>query len=144
VKKTYILIVALVWTALGGCKKHDVEIQSRPEYIVGEWRLERVTIYGIEYDLTDCHRQSYMLFDSNGRAESKYYTIYNNGDCVLHLHYRGRWEYHDDKFYFYIEEYNTSQPPEDMEKELHFQDPDHFYVEEEFEGYEGKLYFEKI
>jgi len=146
-KKSLIYLV-FIWiglTVVPSCKKHEVAVEDQPRYIVGEWKLDKLTIMGVERSLTDCHRQSYMIFEKNGKAESKYYTFYEStGECVLHLHYRGRWEFKDGKFYFYVEESNTSELPEAEEKELHFLNPDYFYIEQEYGGYSGKLYFKKI
>ena len=125
------------------CKKHEVEKQEEPQYIVGEWQLEKITVSGIELGITDCHKQSFAIFESNGHAESKYYTEYQDGDCELHLWYKGTWEYKDDKFYFHVEETNDSQSPETEDKEVHFIDTEHFYFEENYQGYLGKFYFKK-
>ncbi len=140
----FFIIVGLTFYS---CKKHDTEIPTEPDYIIGEWKLDKLVIYGVEQDLTDCHKQSYMIFDSNHEAESKYYTIYaNSGDCVLHLHYIGTWEYNEaeNKFYFNVDSTNTSgNSTTNINKELHFTDTEHFYVIETYQGMEGKFFFEK-
>ena len=142
---TFLFISMIVITSLGSCKKHQTEIPTQPDYIIGEWKLEKLVVFGAEQNLTDCHKQSYMIFDSNHAAESKYYTIYaSSGDCVLHLHYIGTWEYNEteNKFYFNIDSSNTSTTSS-ISKELHFIDTEHFYVLENYQGVEGKFFFEK-
>jgi len=129
----------------GACEQHEIVTPEQPEYIIGEWELEKIVIAGIEQNLSDCHKRSRMAFDADGNAEFKYYTTYEpDNECVLHLHYQGKWKYENGKFLFRIEYSNTSADTNlEMEKELYFTDPDHFYIEMEYGGYIGKLYFEK-
>jgi hypothetical protein len=142
-KNTFILLFILIISGFSACKKHETTIPAEPEYIIGEWKLDKIVVLGMEQDITDCHKQSYMIFESNHDAENKYYTIYQStGNCELHLHYRGTWSYRNDKFYFNVTQSSTSQNP-NYEKELHFLDTEHFYVLETYQGVQGKFYFEK-
>jgi hypothetical protein len=142
--KKIILLLLLITLSLSGCKKHVTEIASQPQYIVGEWKLEKITVFGREQTITPCHKRSYMIFESNHDAESKYYTIYQaSGNCIMHLSYQGQWSYEDDKFYFHVTQSNTSSNP-DLKKELHFLDTEHFYIIETFQGISGNFYFKKV
>ncbi len=134
----FILLIA------GSCKKKEIS-DSAPEYIVGEWKLYRFTVMGTDYQITDCHKRSRMHFSSNHDAHAVYYTLYqNSGTCHKHLEYNGKWEYNknDGKFYFDVED--TAGVEEQESKELHFIDPDHFFVEEEYQQIPIVAYFEKI
>ncbi len=144
-KKIYIafLIIFTVFS-FTACKKREAVIQSRPEYIIGEWELEKIIVFSTEQNITDCHKQSRMIFTSNHEAHARYYTIYQStGDCVLHLQYDGEWDYRNNKFIFIVQT-GTSGTSITEEKELHFLDTDHFYIEEEYNGIRGKFYFVKI
>ncbi len=142
-KITLYVFLSIFTFGLSGCWKHEKEISSEPDYIVGEWKLDKITIFGVEQSLEDCHKQSFMIFESNYEAESKYYTIYaSTGNCELHLHYSGTWSYNDGKFFFHVDSSNTSNNP-DYNKVLHFLDTEHFWLEETYQGLTGKFYFEK-
>ncbi len=126
------------------CKKHEKEIPPQPDYIVGEWTLDKVMIYGVEQNISDCNRQTFMIFESNHDAESKYYTLYQStGNCELHLHYRGKWSYNNGVFYFHVEYSNTSETS-NIQKELHFINTDYLFVFENFQGVQAKFYFRKV
>ena len=135
----FILSVVLVFSS---CEKREEVIPTNPDYIIGEWKLEKITVYGIEQDITDCHKSSRMIFSSNHDAHARYYTIYQTtGNCVLHLEYSGTWEYRDGEFIFKV---NSQSNASGTNKVLNFLDTEHFYVEETFNGITGKFYFEKI
>ncbi len=141
-KLFYLVVFFLLLTA--GCKKKET-LGSPPEYIVGEWKLYRITAMGTDQSVTDCHKRSMMQFSSNHDAYAVYYTIYQStGDCHKHLEYSGKWEYDEDDDTFYFDVEDTAGVQEQEAKQLHFLDPDHFYVEEEYQHIPITVYFEKV
>ncbi len=125
-------------------KKHDVA-EATPEYIIGEWQLERITVGGVDYPVNDCMKRSRMYFSSNREARDKYYTIYQTtGLCTLHLEHTGHWEYDDGKFYLVIETEGNTTLSNPRRTEIHFTDTEHAYVEQTYNGYFGTFYFKKL
>ncbi len=138
----YLMIIFLSLVVIISCDKREEVIPSNPDYIIGQWKLEKITVFGIEQDITDCHKTSRMTFSSNHDAHARYYTIYQTtGNCVLHLEYSGTWEYQDGEFIFKVDSQSNNST---INKVLNFLDTEHFYVEETFNGVTGKFYFEKI
>ena len=141
----YIINVFFLALVLTGCnKKHDVA-EATPEYIIGEWQLERITVSGVDYPVNDCMKRSRMYFSSNHDARDKYYTIYQStGLCTLHLEHTGRWEFEDGKFYMIVETEGNTTLSNPRRIEIHFTDTEHAYVEQSYNGYFGTFYFKKL
>jgi len=142
-KKIYFFILFFSIFYFSSCKKHAIAENHYPDYIVGEWKLQQVTVYGNNISITDCHKRSRMTFSSNHDAHAVYYTIYQStGSCVKHLEYTGQWTYRNGTFYFDVRD--TSGANQQEQKELTFTDPDHFFIRETVDNIPGIFYFEKI
>ncbi len=120
-----------------GCKKK----QPTSSYsIVGNWTLEKLYILGLEQNLSNCNKQSYMKFEPNHRAESKFYKK-NAGNCEVDMRYKGTWFVEDNKTFIHVEKVNGN--PADYNREVYFIDENHYYVYETSAGIEGKFIYKK-
>jgi len=138
------LLFLLAILSLTGCRIEN-EVETTPQYIVGEWALEKVTINGISLPINDCIKRSYMTFSSNYDARSTFYTIYeSSNECVLHLTHEGEWTYEDGTFYIIVLKKNNELLDIPERKPIHFIDADHLYTSGDIEGYSALLYFYKV
>ncbi len=142
-KKFFLLFFVLI-LGLNACKLKRIE-NPKPEYIVGEWRLERAEVEGIPYDVGDCIKRSVMYFSSNHDAHSIIYTVNPNTDqCEIHLEHEGKWVFEDDKWFIIVEKENGHDLIPNQRKEMIFTDPSHAYTNEVIEGYRVRLFFYKV
>jgi hypothetical protein len=133
--------VAGLWS----CNKKQEVKEATPQYIIGEWQLERISVGTMDYPANDCMKRSRMFFSSNTEARDIYYTIYEStGQCTLHLQHEGHWEYKDGKFYMVIEKEGNTVINPPRRKRIHFTDTEHAYVEQSYNGVTGTFYFKKL
>ena len=139
-----LLVMLLLSAGLNGCKIKSVE-DPQPEYIVGEWRLERAEVESVPYDVGDCIRRSVMYFSSNHNAHSIIYTVNPTSNrCEIHLEHEGKWVFEDDKWFIIVEKENGHDLIPNQRKEMIFTDPSHAYTNEVIEGYRVRLFFYKV
>jgi len=142
--KNYILLFLAFTLSLSSCKMKRIK-NPRPEYIIGDWKLERLVIEGITYPVNDCIRRSFMHFSSNHDAHSIFYTVNETTNvCEKHLEHWGEWVFENDSWYIIVHKENTHEMDPPIRKEMIFTDPDHAYTFGEVEGYHATLYFVKV
>lgn len=72
--------------------------------IVGEWRIDKVIMNGVEIELGECGGQSGIVFLANGNAiATDFYEDFDTGDCISDV-YNEKWQYSGNNVYKFTDE----------------------------------------
>lgn len=77
-----IYIIALLTLGLSSCSKEETPAKREANSIYGKWFLEKSAFNEVPNELSDCEKQSYVEFYSDGTFERTYYYADNESNCL--------------------------------------------------------------
>ncbi|HSI71529.1 MAG TPA: lipocalin family protein, partial [Gillisia sp.] len=94
------IFVFLVFAGLISCSSDDDSNgPAEADRIVGEWKIESLSMDGEELDLTDCELQTRIRFSTNGDISvTDYYEDFDSEECISEV-YTQKWENRGDNVY---------------------------------------------
>ena len=110
--KTCNLLLALfLLVGLGSCGSDDDGNESaETNRIVGEWKIQSLTIDGESVLITDCEAQSGISFNANGSFTSTDFFEDETEECISEDS-NGNWEYRGNNVYRFTEASETYDIP---------------------------------
>lgn len=108
--KTLKLLLALfLLVGFGACSDDDDEGNGSVEAnrIVGEWKMQSMTIDGEAVPITDCEAQSRVVFTANGNVTSTdFFEDLDTEECTSEVT-NEKWQYRGNNVYRFIDGTDT-------------------------------------
>lgn len=108
-KSIKILFAFLLFAGVASCgSDDDANGPAEDDRIVGEWKLQSLTVDGEEWELTDCDLQSRLQFSSNGDIlNTNFFEDLDSDECVSEVT-NEEWEYLGNNVYRITDEEGTT------------------------------------
>lgn len=99
-KTIKLLLTLFLIVGLGSCSGDDDGGNGTVEAnrLVGEWKIQSLTIDGVSVPITDCEAQSRVIFTANGNLTSTDFFEDENEECVSEVT-NETWEYRGSNIY---------------------------------------------
>ncbi len=103
--KTIRLIFALfLLVGFASCSDDDGNGSTEANRVVGEWKIQSLTIDGVSIPISDCEAQSRIKFTENGNFTSTdFFEDFDTEECTSEV-FNEKWEYRGNNVYRFTDD----------------------------------------